>query len=566
MDPERQASTSARSRHETRDSSHRASRDEVIKADAEELAQVGGHKQELVRQFGPWTMFCLAFSVLGTWSTLAQDLSTGISNGGPVTILWGLVLVTICNLCVAVSLGELTSAMPTALGQAYWTYHLWPTPTGRFLSYMCAWINTFGWWTLTASQSAFMTEFILELKLISNPDWAPANYGWVNFLVYLAVTLLLTIINATSCRRDNILPRINSFVGITFIGLFFIFMLALLISVGVRSDLDFASASFVFGRWINQSGWPSGVTWFTGLLQSAYGLTAFDACVHMIEELPNASKTGPLILWLSVLTGAISGWIFMAVSLASITDLPAILEADWPFVELCTNSMGLIAATVLLALFVISGVGQNIGLTTTSSRLTWGFARDGGIPFHRYFAVVNTTWRVPLRAVWGQGVLIGLVGVLWLFANAVLQAIFSVSTIALTISYAIPILVLLIVGRDKLPSDIPFHLGRYGKTCNIISVIYCAVTTVFFFFPDAPNPQAADMNWAIAVFGIMLVISLGFWFVQGHKSYLRTKDAMFGIVNGELADIAVAGPAADYMTSETMKTTERLDQRKAARG
>lgn len=41
------------------------------------------------------------------------------------------------------------------------------------------------------------------------------------------------------------------------------------------------------------------------------------------------------------------------------------------------------------------------------------------------------------------------------------------------------------------------------------------------------------MNWAIAVFGVMLVISIGFWFIQGHRSYLQTDSATFGVVNGQ---------------------------------
>lgn len=532
MDPENQRKGSVKSLSNRRESRH-ASRDEQAQIDAQNLAEVVGHEQELVRQFGPFSMFCLAFSVLGTWSTLAQNLSSGINNGGPVTILWGLVLVTICNLCVAVSLGELTSAMPTALGQAYWVYRLWTTPLGRFASYMTAWINTFGWWALTASQSAFMTDFILALKVMYSPDWTPASWNWVRFLLYLAITFLLSGINAVACRRDGILPWINNIVGGSFILLFFVFALALLISVGIKSDLSFQPASFVFATWLNQSGWPSGVTWFTGLIQSAYGLTAFDACIHMVEELPDASRTGPRVIWQSVLGGAITGWLFMACCLGSIQSLDDILDADYPFIQLCLETMGISAAATLLAFFVISGIGQNIGLTTTSSRLTWGFARDGGLPFHHYFAQVNDYWRVPNRAIWGQGVIIGLIGVLYLFANTVLEAILSVSTIALTISYAIPILVLLIVGRDKIPTNIPFHLGRFGMPCNIISLCYCSITTVFFFFPGGPNPSPADMNWAIAVFGVMLIISIGFWFVQGSRSYLRTSDAMFKIVTGE---------------------------------
>lgn len=503
--------------------------------DAEVLEGMG-HSQELVRQFNSWSMFALAFTVLGTWSTFSQNLSDGITNGGPVDILWGLVLVTLCNLCVAVSLGELTSAMPTAMGQAYWIYRMWTTPAGRFVSYMCAWINTFGWWTITASQAAFMAEFMLALKTLYDPDWAPAGYGYVKFLLYLGVILLLTVVNAAACRKDKVLPWINNGVGAMFITLFFVFCLALLIGVGTKADLTYQSGKWVLTSWINQSSWSGGTTFFIGLVQAAYGLTAFDACIHMVEELPNPAKTGPRIIWLSVLTGAVTGFIFMMVCLFCIQNYDDIVNADYAFITLCQSVVGIDGAAVLLALFIVNGVGQNLSLATTASRLTWSFARDGGIPFYSYFAKVDPVWRSPVRATWAQGVIAGLIGVLYLFADAVLSAILSVSTIALTISYAMPIAVLLFVGRDKLPATRCFNLGRYGTACNFVSIIYCSITTVFFFFPGDPNPGVADMNWAIAVFGVMLVIAVGFWFVQGYRSYLQTDTATFGVVTGHQHD------------------------------
>jgi amino acid transporter len=500
--------------------------------DADMLEEMG-HAQELSRQFSPWSMFCLAFTVLGTWSTFSQNLSDGITNGGPVGILWGLVLVTFCNLCVAVSLGELTSAMPTAMGQAYWIYRLWTTPTGRFVSYMCAWINTFGWWTITASQAAFMSEFMLALKVLYDPDWPVANYGWVKFLIYLGVILFLTVVNHLACRKDRILPGINSVVGVMFITLFLVFSLALLISVGVKPDLNFQPARWVFTSWINQSSWSGGVTWFIGLVQAAYGLTAFDACIHMVEELPNPAKSGPRIIWLSVLTGAVTGFIFLVVCLFCIQNYSDIVDADYAFITLCQTVLGVNGAAVLLALFIINGIGQNLSLATTASRLTWSFARDGGIPFYLYFAKVDDKWRSPVRATWAQGAIAALIGVLYLFADTVLSAILSVSTIALTISYALPIVVLLIVGRDQLPETRSFNLGKYGVFCNVVGIVYCSITTVFFFFPGNPNPGTSEMNWAIAVFGVMLVIAIGFWVVQGNRSYLQTDTATFGVVTGQ---------------------------------
>lgn len=511
--------------------------DQIV-ADANDLAELG-HEQALSRKFGPWSMFALAFSILGTWSTFAQGLNSGLTAGGPIAILWGLVLVTVCNLCVAVSLGELTSSMPTALGQAYWISRLWPTANGRFASYLCAWINTFGWWTLSASQLAFMTNFILSMKVLWQPDWEEASTGWINFLLYLAVTLFCTIINLVACRKDWVLPWFNNFVGICFTALFFIFALALLISVGTKDDLRFQSASFVFGKWINQTGWNDGITWFLGLLQAAYGLTAFDSAVHMVEEIPQPRKNVPRVIWMSVAIGAVTGFLFMVVCLFSIQDLESVLDPSTglPFMDLCAETIGLTGGSILLALFIFNGMGQATSILTTGSRLTWGFARDGGIPWYKYFMAVNETWQVPARSLWLQGAIIGLVGVLYTFANTVLDAILSVSTIALTISYAMPIATLMIVGRDKLPPG-EFKLGRFGPIINGVAVVYCAVTTVFFFFPGEPNPSIPDMNWAIAVFGVMLVVTLTFWVVKGRNSYLQTTEAMERVIYARHAEQA----------------------------
>ncbi|CAM1511870.1 Fc.00g093830.m01.CDS01 [Cosmosporella sp. VM-42] len=525
--------------------------------DARDLADLG-HEQALTRSFGMWSMLALSFSVLGTWSTFAQGLSSGLTSGGPIAILWGLCLVFVCNVCVAVSLGELVSSMPTALGQAYWISRLWPGPNGRFVSYLCAWINTFGWWTLSASQLAFMTNFILSMKVLFVPDWEGASTGWIEFLLYLAVTLSVTVFNLIACRKENVLPWFNNFVGVCFTALFLIFSLALLISVGTKDELEFQPGSFVFGRWINQTGWSDGVTWFMGLLQAAYGLTAFDSAIHMVEEIPAPRKNIPRVIWLSVVMGAVTGFIFMIICLFSIQSLDNVLDPSTglPFMDLVKDTIGLKPGAVLLALFIFNGMGQAVSILTTASRLTWGFARDGGIPWSKYFSQVNEIWKVPARALWLQGGIIALVGVLYTFADTVLEAILSVSTIALTISYGMPILTLLLVGRDKLPPG-QFGLGRLGPVINWISVIYCAITTVFFFFPGEPNPSGADMNYAIAVFGVMMVVTLSFWIIKGRKTYLETEDAAERVIyarRAELASFSNPTPAHGKEISDQMET------------
>jgi amino acid transporter len=496
-----------------------------------------GHEPALLRRFNIWSMLALAFSVLGTWSTFAQDLASGLENGGAVAILWGLCLVTFCNICIALSLGELLSAMPTALGQAYWIHRLDNTPSGRFFSYMCAWINMFGWWTLTASQMAFMTNFLLGIKVMFDNNWSGASEGWVQLLVYLGMALAFTVVNIILCRRDKALPWFNNLVGIQFGTLFIVFCLTMVISVGVNDNLHFQPPKFVFGKWINQTSWPDGVVWFTGLIQAAYGLTAFDSVIHMIEEIPSPRTAGPKVIWLAVAIGAVTGGIFMVVCLFCIQSLDLVLKSPTglPFPELMIDIVGIQGAAALITLFCANGLGQGVSIMTTASRLTWGFARDGGLPFSEYLTKVNEFWRVPVRVLWSQGFIIALVGILYLFATTVLEAILSVSTIALTISYAMPIVTLLLVGRDKLPPG-QFALGRWGPLLNYVSVIYCIITTVFFFFPGSPDPSPSDMNYAIAVFGIMIVIALISWFVKGRKTYLKTEDAILAIFRAEQAE------------------------------
>lgn len=494
--------------------------------DAEDLAAIG-HVQSLSRKFSLWSMLGLSFSILSTWGTFAIDLSSGLSNGGPITILYGLLLVAFCNLCVALSFGELCSCMPTTLGQAYWVHRLWKSRLGRFLSYCCAWINLVGWLTLSASQNAFITQTTLATKTVARQNWPGINLGWLNFIIYIGVTLFMTAFNVVACRRDWILRWLNNFFGAWFGGLFILFSLVLLISVGIKSGLSYQHPSFVFGKWINNTGWSNGVAWFLGLVQSAYGLTAFDAVIHLIEEFPSPQKNGPRVLWLSIVTGTVTGGLFIIVCLFCIQDYEKVAEppSGLPFVELLRQTIGPIGTIILIAVFVTHLFGTGISITTTASRLTWGFARDGGLPFSNYLMHVDEYWRVPARALWAQGALIALVGILYFFTETAVEAVVSVSTVALTVSYGFPMLAVLVFGKSDLPPG-RFSLGRWSPVANWVGLAYCAVTTVFFLFPGSPSPNSQNMNYAVAVFGVTLVVAVSFWFTKGKRTYLKTDAAL----------------------------------------
>jgi amino acid transporter len=275
------------------------------------------------------------------------------------------------------------------------------------------------------------------------------------------------------------------------------------------------------------------------MVQAAYGLTAFDSVIHMVEEIPAPRQNVPRIIWMAVLFGAVTGFIFMTVCLFCIQNMDNLLRAPLPFIDLVRETVGLEGGATLIALFTFNGIGQGVSVVTTSSRLTWGFARDGGLP--RYLSYVDPVWKAPVRALWAQGILISLVGLLYLFSDTVLQAILSVSTIALNISYAIPIVTLLFTGRDQMPPSL-YDLGRWGPALNWISIIYCIITTIFFLFPSTPSPTPSDMNYAIAVLGVMFIASVAFWFIKGSQTYLQTEDAMAQILQAQQLELTEEPP------------------------
>ncbi|CAN6597892.1 hypothetical protein TRVA0_001S05006 [Trichomonascus vanleenenianus] len=426
--------------------------------DALDLADMG-HAQELTRKFSKWSMLALAFSIMGTWGLFAQDMAEGLINGGPITIIYGMLLTALCLFCVVLSMAEMCSAMPTALGEAYWIYKINDSGFGRFLSYICAWLSTFGWWAAVSSLCAFTTNFTYEMIASLRPGFFAVYTGWTQFLLYTAIATYFTMTNCVVCRNDKLLPWITNVFALWFAVLMLAFMIALLVSVGTKDDLSFQPAKFVFATWLNYTDWPSGVVWFSGLLQAAYGLTAFEAVIHMAEEIPDPRRNIPKVLSMALIIGLITGGIFMIVCLFCIQNVDDLLNSTVPFVDLTMGTVGKAGGTALIVMYNVDGLGQGITLMASSSRMTWGFARDGGLPFSSYFAVVDKYWKVPIRSICLNGVIVVLIGLLYLFSTTVIQAIISVVTVTINFAFAMPIGTLLFYGRDKLPQG-PFQLGR----------------------------------------------------------------------------------------------------------
>jgi hypothetical protein len=75
-----------------------------------------GYTPELTRSRSTLQVAFMSFVLASIPWGLSTTLYYPLVNGGPVTIIWGWILVSLIILCVAASLGEITSVYPTAGG------------------------------------------------------------------------------------------------------------------------------------------------------------------------------------------------------------------------------------------------------------------------------------------------------------------------------------------------------------------------------------------------------------------------------------------------------------------
>lgn len=100
-------------------------------------------------------------------------------------------------------------------------------------------------------------------------------------------------------------------------------------------------------------------------------------------------------------------------------------------------------------------------------------------------------------------------------------AILSLNTLALYISYIIPILFLVIhkLRGFHVPYG-PFKLPRgVGLPLNIWSLCYAIFIAIFLPFPPAVPVNSVTMNYGGPVMGIIILLAIVDWFISGRKRF-----------------------------------------------
>ncbi|CAF4047470.1 unnamed protein product [Adineta steineri] len=486
---------------------------ETVNEEADTKLAAMGYKSELRRSLSFFSVLGLSFAIMAVPFGESTTLSIGLTDGGPVTIFYGWILVTIISICIASSLAEICSAYPTSGGVYYWSAMLANKKWKPIASWITGWLGLVGNWTVTTSICFSGGQLILSAIGLWNETYIPA--AWHVVLMYWAVLIIALFVNILAVKY---LDFINTMcVYWTAASVLIILITVLTMAKGGRRNATYVFTEFDASR----AGWPSGWAFFVGLLQSAYTLTGYGMVAAMCEEVQNPGREVPKAMVLSVVAAGITGVIYLIPILFVMPDVDKVLDVSTGqpigyIFKVATGSAG--GGFGLLCLIIGIQFFAGIGSLTAASRCVYAFSRDGAVPGSQIWSKINKKYNVPLYALLLSTFIQGLLGLIYLGSSAAFNAFTGVATICLSASYALPVFILLLRGR-YLVASAPFHLGKFGYAINIITILWIILAIVIFTMPTAIPVTPSSMNYASVLFVFFGGISVLWYIVWGRKHF-----------------------------------------------
>ncbi|KAI0718175.1 amino acid transporter [Cerioporus squamosus] len=499
---------------------------EIRDADDARLAELG-YKGEFRREFSLLETVAFAFSIMAVNGGVSSTLSFGLISGGHVGMVWGWFIPCIFIMCIAASMAELASSMPTSAGLYYFSAKLAPERYSALASWITGWANVTGQVTLVCSIDYTVAQMITTAVAVSTDGTLILGAG-PTYGILVAILLVHGLICSAATR---ILARLNLFYGFLTAGATVGTIIALLLCSGDQK----VSTTTAFTLFENNTGWSNnGWAFLLSFAAPMWSLTGYDSAAHISEEVSGAARAAPIAILVSCAAVGGMGWILIiAVSFAAVS-IPALLETELalPMGQLLLDVLGkrgmlAVWSFVIIAQF-LCGAAQGVD----ASRVVFAFARDNALPGSLWWKQINPYTQTPVNAVWLVMILSALCGLLGFSATA-FSSLAGASVIGLYTSYATPIFLRVTSGREKLVPG-PFTLGRWYLPIGSVAVAWVGFIVVLLCFPSSQTATAVQMNYASVIVLAVFVFAAASWVLSARRWFV-----------GPLSNI----DAADYKTS-----------------
>jgi amino acid transporter len=445
--------------------------------------------------------YAISLSIICILAGGVTSFHQGLCSVGGASIGLGWPLVSLFALCVAAAMGQVASAFPTAGGLYHWASIL----GGKGWGWATAWFNLAGLITVLAAINVGTYRFILDAL---GPFLGIGTAGVAEWEGLLWQTCGMVVITFSQALFNHLGIRITTLLT-DFSGWWILIVAAILtLALLLGAESHDWSRLITFTNYSGERGhvWPAtdNLLWLfaLGLLLPAYTITGFDGSAHTAEETIGAARHVPQGMVRSVFVSGIAGWFMLAVVVAAIPDLDAAAAAgEQAFV---TGVNAVIRPGLAVTLYLGIALAQylcGLATVTSASRMTYAFARDGGLPGSARLRMVSQLYGTPVYAIWA----VAIAAVLFTIYTPMYETMAVTCAILLYISYLVPIaLGFLAYGRSWTQMG-PWDLGAWYRPLAVVCAAGCGLLVALGMQP--PNDKAAWMVGGLAL--ILTVAWLG---------------------------------------------------------
>jgi amino acid transporter len=467
-------------------------------ADAEELKRLG-YAQELRRRMGAFSNFAISFSTICILAGGITSLQLGLSaiGGAAAGIVWpiGVALSLVVALCMA----EVASAFPTAGGLYHWSAIL----GGKGWGWATAWFNLAGLVFVTAAVNVGAYDlFVRFVGPMVGID--PTHLGTGHQIAGVAlISMSHALLNHFGIRVTTLLTDFSGWLIFVVALLLTVAMLHAAPSLEIRRLFAFVDKGGAAGGGVWPAARGTGTMALLALMWPIYTITGFDASAHTSEETVRAAHNVPKGILRSVVVSGLVGWVMVA---SFVLAMPDVGDGARQGADVFSWLMGRVlpgaGGRALWVGIVIANYLCGLACMTSTSRMMYAFARDGGLPGSGVLKRVSPRWRTPVPAIWTTAAL-ALASTLYAPAYSTLT---TACVIFLYLSYVMPTLVGLGAFGRTWTRFGPFHLGGpVYKSLAVVAVL--GAVLLVWIGVQPPNEKALTVVLAMAA------LLLGTWWL-----------------------------------------------------
>ncbi|KAJ5496876.1 hypothetical protein N7463_008863 [Penicillium fimorum] len=488
-----------------------------------------GYQQEFKRSFGLLDMVGFSFSIVTCWTALSGVFIIGVEAGGPPVMIFGWIGVCIITMLIALAMAEMCARWPVAGGQYSWVALLAPPKVSRQLSYITGWFMLTGILAMGALNNFVGSNYILGQVNLVFPEFVIER--WHTVLVAWAIGLFTLVVNVFA---PHALHRLSRLILIWNIVSFVVVIVTLLATNKHKQDTD-----FVFHEFRNMTGLGAAMATIVGILQSFFGMCCYDAASHMTEEMTHASRDAPRAIILSVILGAVTGFIFLLTLCFCIGDIEATANSTTgvPVIQIFYDStQSKVGACVLASLITVIVIVASVSLVAEGSRSVYAFARDHGLPFSKLWSKVEPKRQIPLYSIILTLVVQLALNAIYFGTETGFNTVVSIATTGFYVSYGLVLFARLLgyfYDHGTSSFDGPFALPLpLSLACNFIGLVFLLFGSITFNFPSESPVTSDSMNYTSAAIGLVMLLSLATWLTTAAKQFTGPSDITHLVVEG----------------------------------